>query len=194
MNALFESWRVFTLYKSDSWTAAVGVTTSAAARTGSISIGPSTGSLPCFNFQISNLQALTHQVYLPPYLCHPTLHALHLPAQVGCDGPLLPPLDYIALLQFSVAIMLGLILSDEQRPTAHGTQLSPVAAALIVRLRVLPQHLLPTALMGTELPLIQTAGDVEVLVRKRESGPAALLCISTLRTQYGVVSNSLFKC
>ncbi len=170
------------------------MTASAAARTGSISISPSTGSLPCFNFQISNLQALTHQVYLPLYLCHPALHALHLPAQVGCDGPVLPPLGYIALLQFSVAVMLGLILADEQRPAAHGTQLSPVTAALIVRLRILPQHLLPTALMGTELPLIQTAGDVEGLVRKRESGLAALLCISTLRTQYGVVSNSQLKC
>lgn len=166
---------------------------SAAARTGGISISPSTGSLLCFNFQISNLQALTHQVYLPPYLCHPALHPLHLPAQVGCDGPLLPPLGYIALLQLSVAVMLGLILTDEQRPAAHGTRLSPVAAALIMRLRVLPQHLLPTTLMGTELPLIRTAGDVEVLVRKRESGPAALLCISTLRTKYGVVSNSQFK-
>lgn len=170
------------------------MTASAATRTGSISITPSTGTLPCFNFQIANLQALTHQAYLPLYLCHPALHALHLPAQVGCDGPVLPPLGYIALLQFSVAVMLGLILTDEQRPAAHGTQLSPVTAALIVCLRILPQHLLPTALMGTELPLIQTAGDVEVLVRKRESGPAALLCISTLRTQYGVVSNSQLKC
>lgn len=90
--------------------------------------------------------------------------------------------------------MLGLVLTDEKRAAAHGTQLSPVAAALIMRLRVLPQHLLPTALMGTELPLIRTVRDVKVLIRKRESGSAALLCISTLGTQtHGVVSHSHFK-
>lgn len=83
--------------------------------------------------------------------------------------------------------MSGLVLSDEKRPAAHGTQLSPVATALVVCLRIFPQHLLPTAFMRTELPLIRTVGDVEVLVRERESGSAALLGISTLGTQTHVV-------